>query len=488
MADSEYLNKRKLLVREKRLNGIAAFYGEAGVLMEEQKHDGPYQRIRTFAQETRHDLHYAMKLLVSIPDSAIVIHGSAGCGGAERMAGLGGLAGKNWVTTNLNERDTIMGSDFKLREAILSVYAQNRPKLIFIVATPVVAINNDDIESVLLELQEELDAGLIPVYTDGFSTKLGESGCDYAQHALLRYLAAHTGETGGNPLREGAPSGNGAPVLNLLAVSESAENIRELAGLTARAGFRNLVFPRFSGSVQWKEVAQADYSAPIHEDESDYTGHVLEERFGIPFISAPLPVGGRGTAEWLSRICGSAGLDTAWIAGEQLKLKEETHPEQLKGLSVYFNLSPAYAFGLSEFLEELGAETAGFKLPYLDKRHGERLEALSLRKPDLKFLVGDGQPYEEANLLARLRPHVYIGAGESVGCALRLGIPAIDLEQLPILGFEGARRLLRRLDKLLRGPSLARYVSGAAAGGQLTVYQERWLQRSVNWHIKQEVK
>lgn len=482
MADSDYLTKRRLLIREKRLNGIAAFYGEAGTLLEELKQNGPHQRIRTFAQETHHDLHYAMKLLGSIPESAMVIHGAAGCGGAERMAAAGGPAGKNWVTTNLNERDTIMGSDFKLREAVLSVYAKSRPKLIFIIAAPVVAINNDDIESVLLELQEELDAALIPVYTDGFSTKLGESGCDYAQHALLRYLAVQPREQGDAARLEGGP------LLTLLAVSESPENIRELAALTARAGFRTRVFPRFSARDQWSEAVRADYSASVHEDESDYTGHVLEERFSISYIPAPLPVGGSGTAQWLRAISESAGLDIEWIASEELKLREETHPEQLKGLRVYVNLPPAYAFGISGFLEELGAETAGFKLPYLDKRHLAQLEALAARQPDLKFLVGDGQPYEEANLLARLRPHVYIGSGKEAGCALRLGIPAIDVEQLPVLGFEGARRLLRRLEQLHRGPSLVRYLSGAAEGGQPPVYQERWLQRSVNWHIKQEVK
>lgn len=481
MDDSLYLNKRKLPVREKRLNGTAAFYGEAGALLEEIKHGGPSQRIRTFAQETRHDLHYAMKLLASLPDSDMVIHGPRGCGGAERIAGLGTLEGTDWIITNLNERDTIMGSDRKLREAILSLYAKSKPKLIFIVATPVVAINNDDIESVLSELREELDAGLIPVYTDGFSTRLGRSGYDDVQHGLLRQLAAHQEKA------ESHPPGGGSPVLNLLSVSESAETVRELAQLTARAGFRNNVFPRFSGDKQWKAALRAHISVSIHEDESDYTGHALEERFGIPYVSAPLPIGANGTAEWLSRICGAAGLDTGWIAGQKAKLLEEAPPERLAGLRVYYNLPPAYTFGLAGFLEGMGAETAGMKLPYLDQRHAKLLEEYG-GKPDLKLLVGDGQPYEEANLLARLQPDIYIGEGDAVGCAVRLGIPAIDLEQLPALGFEGARRLLKRLEKLRQRPPLGRYLSYGAERGQQPVYQERWLARSVNWHIKQEVK
>ncbi|MNU05989.1 hypothetical protein D3C72_2510010 [compost metagenome] len=57
------------------------------------------------------------------------------------------------------------------------------------------------------------------------------------------------------------------------------------------------------------------------------------------------------------------------------------------------------------------------------------------------------------------------------------------MDAVDIYGFQGALALARLFGKALRNQALSRYLS---AGG--SSYREGWLAKSVNWHIKQEVR
>jgi len=65
-------------------------------------------------------------------------------------------------------------------------------KSLFVVTTPVVAINNDDVEAVVDELHEEYNIPVVPVYSDGFRSKTGITGYDVALHAMLKNLLPRT--------------------------------------------------------------------------------------------------------------------------------------------------------------------------------------------------------------------------------------------------------------------------------------------------------
>src|SRR5512136_3006953 len=102
--------------REKRLDSITAYYGEIQPLIDEYGTGNVPQRIRTFAQGSPDDLVYALRLLSGIRDAVTIIHGPRGCGAAEHF--FSGSGSDRWAVTNLDERDTIMGADAKLRRAV----------------------------------------------------------------------------------------------------------------------------------------------------------------------------------------------------------------------------------------------------------------------------------------------------------------------------------------------------------------------------------
>lgn len=459
--------------REKRLDTLGAWLGPVSVASQEFAAEEVFQRIRTFAQSSQDDLLYALRILTGIKDSVTIIHGPRGCA----AAGLYHIAtGSNtrWVVTNLDERDTIMGADRKLRKAVNTLYNRYHPKVAFIVANPVVAINNDDIQSVVEELQEELDLLIVPIYVTGFSSQNAVSGYDTALHALLKYLSGNN------------PAANKSSVVNLLSVAEHPLDRKEAQDLLEELGVELNVLPDNSSVDSFKSAPAARASIPLCPDAPEYLGSILQEKYGVPFINAPRPVGIEGTGRWLKAI-GSA-LDI-FGAAEELHNRKAAETTQLlgdfslAGTKVYISLASASAFSLIPFIEELGGEIAGVTVTHLDRLHVRYLNELSERNPALQIHVADGQEFEVISILRRLSPDLYIGDSTHISQVARLGIPTVSLESIGIVGYSGVLRLARRIRN-----ALANRTFGTSLTSIKPPYRESWYNRSDNWHIKQEVK
>ncbi len=373
--------------------------------------------MRTFAQDTTNDLiSDALQLVSAISGAGIVVHGPRGCAMAllERV-GPGALR-TPWAVTNLNERDTIMGSEQVLREAILALSRRYRPELIFVVTTPVVAINNDDVLTVVGEVQDEIDAQLVPVFSDGFNSRVGRSGYDLVLHALFRDLIGRTRRSGASE-----------PFANLITLSEQRQDRAELGRLLAELGLKLNSIPTAASRRELERAGEAHWSIGVNPDESEYLGLALEQERAIPFVRADLPLGSAGTSRWLTAVAAQVGLDPATLAQIQARetaaLQASLDPPQLRGARVTLSLPPAYAFGMLELLPELGAELVGLTVHALDQRHLRRLEQLRAQLPGLALHVGEGQTFEEANILKRLAPDLHLCWDEHAVVALRAGHP-----------------------------------------------------------------
>jgi len=459
--------------REKRLDTLGAWLGPVSVASVEFAAEEVFQRIRTFAQSSHDDLLYALRILTGIKDSVTIIHGPRGCA----AAGLYHIAEGSktrWIVTNLDERDTIMGADRKLRKAVTTQHHRYHPKVAFIVGNPVVAINNDDIQSVVEELHEELGLLIVPIYVTGFSSQNAVSGYDTALHALLKYLS------GNNPAAEK----NGS--VNLLSVAEHPLDRKEAQDLLEELGLELNILPDNSTVDSFRSAPAARASIPLCPDAPEYLGTILQEKYGVPFIAAPRPVGIEGTGRWLKSI--GASLDILPGANEiHTRKAEETvrllGDFSLKGTSVYISLSSANAFSLIPLVEELGGVVAGVTVTHLDRLHVRYLNELAARNPSLQIHVSDGQEFEEISILRKLSPDLYLGDSTHISQVARLGIPTVSLEALGIVGYSGVLRLARRIKT-----ALANRFFGASLTSINQPYQESWYSRSNNWHIKQEIK
>jgi nitrogenase molybdenum-iron protein alpha/beta subunit len=408
-----------------------------------------------------------------VPDAAIVVHGPAGCAASLRGAGVAG----RWLVTSINERESILGADTKLTAAIVQAHRTWSPAAIFVVATPVVAINNDDIETAVIDAREELGIPVVPVYTDGFRSKVSATGHDVGVHALIKHVLPSQPRPRGDHI-------------NLIAVAESRRNVDGLRGLLAELGLHAQVFPRFARIADAQRVIEARLSVAIDARTASYAGDLLEQLYEIPFLRLPPPVGILATSRWLDAIADATGHETQCpdlIARHTERVAELLQPAAtLRGTPLFINLPAGSAFAFARLAHELELTLAGCKFSEIGHGDAEALAALLADHGDIPVLVGDGQVFEEANLLGKLRPALYVGNGNRAVHALRLGIPVFDLAREPTLGYAGVASILKGLARKLGNPALARFLAGADGRGADDAYTASWLGKSTHWYVKHE--
>ncbi len=477
------LEEKKVISREKRASTITAYQGINKVLQEELSVSEIRQRIRTFSQGNKDEIIHALALLSRIKDAPVIIHGAIGCSAAELYFYKETSEG-TWYSTDLNERDTIMGGDEKLRKTIEQAYYKYKSRVIFVVSTPVVAINNDDINSVILELEEELDTKIISIYTDGFKTKAGIGGIDIVLHSLARNI----GEGGSISEEEEEEEVTGADkteeFINLISITENEKAIKELARLLQELKVGYNVIPQFAAVKDIDKARLAKASIAVVDDEADVLLHGLEEKFQIPAIKSTVPIGLRGTGDWLLALGKALGLQdkvNKLIAAEEERLKKYISKKPLARKKVFIELDASAAAGLAGFIEELGGEVSGISVSHIDSLNRDTLKVLP---GEVFFAVGDGQPFELANILNKNKPDFYIGGSEHAGLAASLGILPISVTGKILYGYEGAVQLTQALQKLEKRTGFADFL----ADNTKLPYRESWLKKSANWYIKQEVK
>nr|WP_312290346.1 nitrogenase component 1 [Clostridium chromiireducens] len=458
----------KLQGREKRLSTLSAYLGTAHNLATE---DQDRQNIRTYSEATFDEVIYALKAVGDIEDSITVVHSPLGCGNAKLRFWADGSK-SSWYTTNLNERDTILGGDDKLRETILEAYKKHEPKIIFVVATPVVAINNDDISAVVSELEEELNTKIVPIFTDGFKSKAAINGYDLVLHAIGRYLV------------KGDAEEEKSNVLNLISLSENNEDIKEILLLLNELEIKTNIIPKFGTYEDIKNSSKAKVSIALNHDEGFFLGRGLEESYNVPYIKTNVPIGSKNTAEWLQLVAEVFNVqDKAEkiIERENFKKRKLIDKSPLSGLKIYIDLKTSKATSLVSLIKNLGGEVIGITIDEVDKVNKNKLEEL---KYDLPVHVGSGQLFEIANILNKLKPDIYIGEAKKTAWVSKLGIIPISIGNVALYGFDGGKKLVDLINKSIKNREL---IDSVAANSDLQ-YKDAWLKKSTNWYIKQEVK
>ncbi|MFW2486951.1 nitrogenase component 1 [Clostridium chromiireducens] len=458
----------KLQGREKRLSTLSAYLGTAHNLATE---DQDRQNIRTYSEATFDEVIYALKAVGDIEDSITVVHSPLGCGNAKLRFWADGSK-SSWYTTNLNERDTILGGDDKLRETILEAYKKHEPKIIFVVATPVVAINNDDISAVVSELEEELNTKIVPIFTDGFKSKAAINGYDLVLHAIGRYLV------------KGDAEEEKSNVLNLISLSENNEDIKEILLLLNELEIKTNIIPKFGTYEDIKNSSKAKVSIALNHDEGFFLGRGLEESYNVPYIKTNVPIGSKNTAEWLQLVAEVFNVqDKAEkiIERENLKKRKLIDKSPLSGLKIYIDLKTSKATSLVSLIKNLGGEVIGITIDEVDKVNKNKLEEL---KYDLPVHVGSGQLFEIANILNKLKPDIYIGEAKKTAWVSKLGIIPISIGNVALYGFDGGKKLVDLINKSIKNREL---IDSVTANSDLQ-YKDAWLKKSTNWYIKQEVK
>ena len=461
-----FLDERKALTREKRLSSLSHFHGTLEGLIDETSGEEIKQRVRTFSQIHIDETINAFEVLSKIEDAAIIVNGSVGCG---NIGLINAGENFNWYSTNLVERDTILGGDDKLREAVLRANEEQHPKAIFIIGTPVVAINNDDINSVILELEDEVGVPIISIYTDGFKTKTPVTGYDIVTHSLLKYVVDKFVE-------------EKEDFINIISFSESIEDIEAVTENFEALNINYQVIPRFSSIEDIKAASRARATVVLNPEEGEYLAKELEEVFNVPYIASEAPIGFRGTKKFLLKLATFLNIED-----KAIKYVDEIEEELTKSLTkdlladkkvfvdASFSRIPAYA----RFLQYLGGTIVGIGSPFIDLENRKQIGKLDFLSKGTTVVIGNGQYFEKANAISKGETDLYITEFKGGSFAIDEGAAVVSTNKIETYGFKGVLVLHDAIVKALR------FVEKADV--EESIYKASWKRRSGNWYVKQEV-
>ncbi|WP_425057813.1 Nitrogenase molybdenum-iron protein alpha chain [Sporomusa carbonis] len=446
---------------------------------------------RSFTQNSICLLLPALGTMNSIPNSVVLMHGGLGCGSSSHGGNAAVRAGNNqrwgivkngtWLSTGLTETDVIGGGETKLARAIIEVDRRYRPAVIFVVASCVPGIIGDDVDGVAEQVQAEVQAKILPVHCEGFKTKIWATAYDAVYHAIGKTLLPNSREIS---IKEKA-----GPLINLMNMSSMGRgDEQELERLLKVLGFDVNIFPVFADPDNMRRMTQADLSVSTCPTHDDYMLKHLKDKYGIPFIIRHMPIGIANTGKWLQDVAEFFGLGSqaqAIIACEEAELKAALEPlrSMFQGKKAFVSAGEFRALSTAILLAELGFEVVGIRAFHHDEFAEVEYEKLvRITGTDCPLNIANCQPFEEANLLRRIKPDVFLGHMNGNSTAAKLGISTHVVYNVGLnyVGYRGAYELARRLYRQLKNPRFNRNLSRFAS----LPYQESWYQENPFKYIK----
>jgi len=396
---------------------------------------------RSFAQGLQCQQINSMAALMSLDDSVFIAHSPQGCIGCTTMATDGFRVGQahrgvkliknpRIIVSNIDQNDVVFGGEKKLQEAIVYAGERYNPKLIFIFTSCASGIIGDDVDAVIRDLQQTNKALLIPIHCEGFKSKVCASGFDAAFISIAKYIL-------NKEKIEKIPN-----LINLFApTTVSYKDQLEIERMLATLGVEANYIPFYSSLEKIKKIPAAMASTSICKVFADEFMQELADVYDIPFSHTVMPIGVRNTDKWfrgIAKIVGKASEAEKIIEQEHARVLPEIAKikKRLQGKKVFICGGTGRSFAAAALLEDFGMELVGLETPTYDVDAQIDIEYLNGIHKNFVVDIANMQPFEQINLVKRLKPDVFIGVPT---WAARLGIPTthvLDMKR-PTMGYDG---------------------------------------------------
>jgi len=499
-----YLDNKEPPKREERLKTCIAYGGTICGIEKQTKGCCLTDVDRGFTQGSICLLLPGLAMLNSLPDNVVLLHGAIGCGACSHSQNANVRSGNNirngkvkdalWLSTALNEGDVINGGETKLKNAIVEADKRYRPATITVVTGCVPGIIGDDIDGVIDQIQPHVAARLIPVHCEGFKTKIWATAYDAVYHGIGRTLLDDPEDLEDDniirdELKDLKDKYKISKTINLFNVSSMGRGDEiELSRLLASLGFETNVFPVFTKPEEMYKVKYAALSISTCPTHDDYFLKFLKEKYNIPYILKHMPIGIENTNSWVRDVSKYFKLEEIGekIISEELKSLNEALKEMrafFKGKKVFVCAGEFRALATANLLHELGFDIVGIRAFHHDEFAEVEYEKLvKFAGKDYSFSVADVQPFEEANILKKLKPDVFLGHWNGNGTASKLGIAThvIYNTGLNYIGYKGAYELARRLYRQLKNPAFNKKISKYVS----LPYKKEWYDENPYKYIK----
>ncbi|MDR0818128.1 MAG: hypothetical protein LBN43_00955, partial [Oscillospiraceae bacterium] len=361
----------------------------------------------------------ATRVVQAIDNSVLIVHSPIGCTGVMNMENgsmkihsrLYGLPERNsWImTTNMDEMDIINGGEAKLKETILEAVRRHDPELISIMTSCASGIIGDDIDSVIEQLQPELRAILLPIYCEGFRSRIPMTGSDSAFLGIQRTI-----------LKDAEPAAEKQDLVNVVVLPTTGPKDRGYLGeLLGRMGLKANFVPYFGSVASLKNMVNAKVSTSVCVAYGSELLEFLKNKYDVPFTKYIMPIGSLETDEWLREIGRYTGKEKE---AEQVIAEERaTYLDRIKALRtrvegrrvlICNNLMRGLAN--AAIARDLGLDIEAIQsivyTEFMNNEYaGSRLSEVI--KPDTKISFNGMQPHEFVNLARKVKIDLYLGMG-----------------------------------------------------------------------------
>ncbi|MBQ7265727.1 MAG: nitrogenase [Firmicutes bacterium] len=464
-------------VRERRLHSILSYNGDAQTLIDKSKEKALTCKGRYYGQCAACAESCAETATCFIEDAAVISHAPIGCCinasrfniATRAVTASRGLKTQSLklVSSNILEKDTVYGAAEKLRHAISEADRRFKPKAIFIQASCASGIIGEDLESVANEEEQKLGYPIIPIYCEGFKSKVWSSGFDAAFHGILRKIV--------KPAKK-----KQADLVNVF----NFVNSDTFSPLLAKLGLRVNYLAPLSSVQGLAEMTEAACSATICETLSTYINAVLEEKYGVPEVKAPAPYGIDWTDKWLREIAKYTNKtnivdEVIEAEHERIKPRLDVLKEKLQGKSVYVIMGDSFAHNMANIVKDLGLKIAGVTALHHDQhtdsdKQVNTLQELVTSNGNIEnFSVCNSQPYQIIKILKKVKPDFLLIRHEHLTTlGTKLGIPTFFAGDANItVGYDGVIKLGESLYEALRTKKLIDNIAEHA----VLPYSDWWL-------------
>jgi nitrogenase molybdenum-iron protein alpha/beta subunit len=431
---------------------------------------------RTFSQGLQCQQINSMAALMSMEDSAFVVHSPQGCVGCASFAndlyrvgqahrGLPVIRNARIFVTNVDENDIIYGGEKKLAQTIRLADERYHPRLIFVFASCASGIIGDDLDGVCQSLKDELGALVVPIHCEGFKSKVCASGFDTAFLSIAKYLLPAT------------PVAREPGLVNLFApTTVSHKDQVEIEDMLSVLGLRVNYIPFYSSLEKIRRIPTAQASTAICKVFADEFMKQLERDYHIPFSHTVMPIGVRNTDIWyrgIARLVGKEAEAEAHIEAEHARILPPLAAirDRLAGKRVFICGGTGRSFAAAALIEDFGMELVGLETPTWDDDAQVDIEYLNGIHGDFVVDVANMQPFEQINLVKKLKPDVFIGVPS---WSARLGIPTthvLDMKR-PTMGYNGILYLGNKIADQVENPGFNEKLARHAR----LPYKESWYQ------------
>ena len=471
-------------VRESRPGRINDL-GTTGEEVSENYKKGCLKRAdRSFAQGLQCQQINSMAALMSLEDSVFISHSPQGCVGCAIMAvdmyrvgqihrGIRNVKNPRLIVTNIDQKNVVFGGEKKLREAVDKAVERYSPKLAFVFASCASGIIGDDIDAICAELQTEYpDTLIIPIHCEGFKSKICASGFDAAFISINKYILKDKKL----PKQEG--------LINLFApTTVSYADQKEMERMLHLLGAEVNYIPFYSSLEKIKKIPAAQASTSICKVFADEFMKTLWEDYEIPYSHTVMPIGIRNTDKWyrgIAKVIGKEKEVEEIIAKEHERIEPLVKKirDRLQGKRVFICGGTGRSFAAAALIDDFGMKLVGLETPTYDDDAQIDIEYLNGIHKDYVVDIANMQPFEQVNLVKKLKPDAFIGVPE---WAAKLGIPTTHVldGKRPTMGYDGLLFLGNKIADQLENPGfnkkLAQHVK--------LPYKDSWYQESAFKYI-----